>query len=54
MRYRPAIPSIGFAVQPPSPGTPFGNLAASGFDSDPSVHAIDKFTGLKATWFARH
>lgn len=36
-----------------SPGTPFGGFGASGFGSDLSVHAIDKFTGLKTTWIAR-
>lgn len=36
-----------------SPGTPFGGFGASGFGSDLSVHAIEKFTGLKTTWIAR-
>ncbi|MEP9392709.1 aldehyde dehydrogenase family protein [Gordonia sp. VNQ95] len=36
-----------------SPGTPFGGFKGSGFGSDLSVHAIDKFTGLKTTWIAR-
>ncbi|NMO01091.1 aldehyde dehydrogenase family protein [Gordonia sp. TBRC 11910] len=36
-----------------SPGTPFGGFGASGFGSDLSVHAIDKFTGFKTTWIAR-
>ncbi|CAM5284568.1 Aldehyde Dehydrogenase OS=Tsukamurella paurometabola (strain ATCC 8368 / DSM / CCUG 35730 /CIP 100753 / JCM 10117 / KCTC 9821 / NBRC 16120 / NCIMB 702349/ NCTC 13040) OX=521096 GN=Tpau_0386 PE=3 SV=1 [Tsukamurella paurometabola] len=37
-----------------SPGTPFGGFGESGFGSDLSVHALDKFTGLKTTWIARH
>ena len=36
-----------------SPGTPFGGFGASGFGSDLSVHAIEKFTGWKTTWIAR-
>lgn len=36
-----------------SPGTPFGGFGASGFGADLSIHAIDKFTGLKTTWIAR-
>lgn len=36
-----------------SPGTPFGGFGASGFGSDLSVHALDKFTGLKTTWISR-
>lgn len=30
--------------------TPFGGFKASGFGRDLSLHAIDKFTGLKTTW----
>lgn len=36
-----------------SMGTPFGGFGASGFGPDLSVHAIDKFTGLKTTWIAK-
>ncbi|MBE7195570.1 MAG: aldehyde dehydrogenase family protein, partial [Gordonia polyisoprenivorans] len=36
-----------------SPGTPFGGFKGSGFGADLSIHAIDKFTGLKTTWIAR-
>jgi gamma-glutamyl-gamma-aminobutyraldehyde dehydrogenase len=36
-----------------SPSTPFGGFKASGFGSDLSAHAIDKFTGLKTTWIAK-
>ncbi|HNP55853.1 MAG TPA: aldehyde dehydrogenase family protein [Gordonia sp. (in: high G+C Gram-positive bacteria)] len=36
-----------------STGTPFGGFGASGFGPDLSVHAIDKFTGLKTTWLAK-
>ncbi|MGV9711837.1 aldehyde dehydrogenase [Gordonia sp. NPDC003424] len=36
-----------------SPGTPFGGFGASGYGSDLSIHAIEKFTGLKTTWIAR-
>jgi len=33
-----------------SPTTPFGGFKASGFGRDLSVHALEKFTGLKTTW----
>ena len=33
-----------------SPGTPFGGFKQSGFGRDLSLHAFDKFTGLKTTW----
>jgi gamma-glutamyl-gamma-aminobutyraldehyde dehydrogenase len=29
---------------------PFGGVKASGFGSDKSLHAMDKFTDLKTTW----
>lgn len=32
-------------------GTPFGGFGQSGFGRDLSPHALDKFTGLKTTWF---
>ncbi len=32
-------------------GTPFGGFGESGFGRDLSLHALDKFTGLKTTWF---
>jgi gamma-glutamyl-gamma-aminobutyraldehyde dehydrogenase len=30
--------------------TPFGGFKASGFGRDLSLHALDKYTGLKTTW----
>ncbi|WP_166354085.1 aldehyde dehydrogenase [Phytoactinopolyspora limicola] len=33
-----------------SPQTPFGGFGQSGFGRDLSLHALDKFTGLKTTW----
>jgi gamma-glutamyl-gamma-aminobutyraldehyde dehydrogenase len=33
-----------------SPQTPFGGFKASGFGRDLSLHALDKYTGLKTTW----
>ncbi len=33
-----------------SPQTPFGGFKQSGFGRDLSLHALDKFTGLKTTW----
>ncbi|MGH3517608.1 MAG: aldehyde dehydrogenase [Haloechinothrix sp.] len=33
-----------------SPQTPFGGFGESGFGRDLSLHALDKFTGLKTTW----
>ncbi|MGB8407847.1 MAG: aldehyde dehydrogenase [Mycobacterium sp.] len=35
-----------------SPQTPFGGFKQSGFGRDLSLHALDKFTGLKTTWIA--
>lgn len=35
------------------PTTPFGGFGQSGFGRDLSLHALDKFTGLKTTWI-RH
>ena len=32
------------------PTTPFGGFKGSGFGRDLSLHAFDKFTGLKTTW----
>ncbi|MDT5177695.1 MAG: 4-(gamma-glutamylamino)butanal dehydrogenase, partial [Mycobacterium sp.] len=32
--------------------TPFGGFKQSGFGRDLSLHALDKYTGLKTTWFA--
>jgi len=32
------------------PTTPFGGFKQSGFGRDLSLHALDKFTGLKTTW----
>jgi gamma-glutamyl-gamma-aminobutyraldehyde dehydrogenase len=32
--------------------TPFGGVKQSGFGRDLSLHALDKFTWLKTTWFA--
>ncbi len=32
------------------PTTPFGGFKASGFGRDLSLHALEKFTGLKTTW----
>ena len=29
---------------------PFGGVKQSGFGSDKSLHAMDKFTDLKTTW----
>ena len=34
-----------------SPMTPFGGYKQSGIGRDLSLHAIDKFTELKTTWF---
>ncbi|TWP34930.1 aldehyde dehydrogenase [Leekyejoonella antrihumi] len=31
--------------------TPFGGFGQSGFGRDLSLHALDKFTGLKTTWY---
>lgn len=31
--------------------TPFGGFKQSGFGRDLSLHALDKYTGLKTTWF---
>jgi gamma-glutamyl-gamma-aminobutyraldehyde dehydrogenase len=31
--------------------TPFGGFGQSGYGRDLSLHAMDKFTGLKTTWF---
>ncbi len=33
-----------------SPQTPFGGFRESGFGRDLSLHALDKYTGLKTTW----
>jgi gamma-glutamyl-gamma-aminobutyraldehyde dehydrogenase len=33
-----------------SPQTPFGGFKQSGYGRDLSLHALDKFTGLKTTW----
>lgn len=33
-----------------SPQTPFGGFKESGFGRDLSLHALDKYTGLKTTW----
>ena len=33
-----------------SPQTPFGGFKGSGFGRDLSLHALDKYTGLKTTW----
>ncbi|WP_237159365.1 aldehyde dehydrogenase [Mycolicibacterium rhodesiae] len=35
-----------------SAGTPFGGFKQSGFGRDLSLHALDKYTGLKTTWIA--
>jgi gamma-glutamyl-gamma-aminobutyraldehyde dehydrogenase len=35
-----------------SPQTPFGGFKLSGFGRDLSLHALDKYTGLKTTWIA--
>jgi gamma-glutamyl-gamma-aminobutyraldehyde dehydrogenase len=32
------------------PSTPFGGFKGSGFGRDLSLHALDKYTGLKTTW----
>lgn len=32
------------------PSTPFGGFKESGFGRDLSLHALDKYTGLKTTW----
>jgi len=32
------------------PTTPFGGFKQSGFGRDLSLHALDKYTGLKTTW----
>ena len=32
------------------PATPFGGFKQSGFGRDLSLHALDKYTGLKTTW----
>lgn len=33
-----------------SPMTPFGGFKQSGFGRDLSLHALEKFSGLKTTW----
>lgn len=33
---------------------PFGGVKQSGFGRDLSLHALDKYTSLKTTWFAEH
>ena len=33
-----------------SPATPFGGFKESGFGRDLSLHALDKYSGLKTTW----
>ena len=35
-----------------TPQTPFGGFKGSGFGRDLSLHALDKFTGLKTTWIS--
>lgn len=35
-----------------SPQTPFGGFGQSGFGRDLSLHALDKYTGLKTTWIS--
>jgi 4-(gamma-glutamylamino)butanal dehydrogenase len=35
-----------------SPATPFGGFKESGFGRDLSLHALDKYTGLKTTWIS--
>ncbi|SEM03500.1 aldehyde dehydrogenase [Streptacidiphilus jiangxiensis] len=35
-----------------SPATPFGGFKQSGFGRDLSLHAFDKYTGLKTTWIS--
>lgn len=35
-----------------SPATPFGGFRQSGFGRDLSLHALDKYTGLKTTWIS--
>jgi gamma-glutamyl-gamma-aminobutyraldehyde dehydrogenase len=35
-----------------SPQTPFGGFKQSGFGRDLSLHALEKYTGLKTTWIA--
>jgi gamma-glutamyl-gamma-aminobutyraldehyde dehydrogenase len=35
-----------------SPQTPFGGFKQSGFGRDLSLHALDKYTGLKTTWIS--
>ena len=32
--------------------SPFGGFKQSGFGRDNSIHALDKFTDLKAIWIA--
>jgi gamma-glutamyl-gamma-aminobutyraldehyde dehydrogenase len=32
--------------------TPFGGFKQSGFGRDLSLHALEKYTGLKTTWIA--
>ncbi|MEZ5073243.1 MAG: aldehyde dehydrogenase family protein [Solirubrobacterales bacterium] len=34
----------------PQPADPFGGFKGSGFGRDLSLHALDKYTGLKTTW----
>jgi gamma-glutamyl-gamma-aminobutyraldehyde dehydrogenase len=34
------------------PATPFGGFKESGFGRDLSLHALDKYTGLKTTWIS--
>ncbi|MBS1677776.1 MAG: aldehyde dehydrogenase [Actinobacteria bacterium] len=41
------------AVDALSPYTPFGGFGQSGIGRDLSLHALDKFTGLKTTWIRR-
>jgi len=38
------------AVDALSTATPFGGFKQSGFGRDLSLHALDKYTGLKTTW----
>ena len=35
-----------------SMAVPFGGFKQSGFGRDKSIHAMDKYTDLKAVWFA--
>jgi gamma-glutamyl-gamma-aminobutyraldehyde dehydrogenase len=32
--------------------TPFGGFGLSGFGRDLSLHALDKYVGLKTTWIS--